>query len=327
MKLISDMGGFSQAGVPVIVNPRTGFPFGLFWRRDELFPGGGETIILLSQPPYSCTLQIFDNGSLISSANYTVAADGLSVTLASGLTNGHTVTVLYASIFRPTASTLVPTPTDPLFAYVQALLHFEGANLSTTFTDVTGRTWTPGNGANITTTAAKFGLASGDFTPTHAYIYTADDAALRPGTGDFCIEWQMFYNDHSAYQTIIAKGYTSSGDLLVQTDGVTGRLILYLSGTAVATETGGALSDAQWYGCRVRRSGTAVSIERDGVVVATGTSSANVNSTATLSIGSRDSGGLGGNYGINGVIDDFRYTVGNARGANVVQTAPWPDHA
>ena len=46
-------------------------------------------------------------------------------------------------------------------SYTVALLHMNGDNNSTTFTDESGKTWTSHNGAKISTAEYVFGGASG----------------------------------------------------------------------------------------------------------------------------------------------------------------------
>lgn len=50
--------------------------------------------------------------------------------------------------------------TDPYFANVVALLHFDGTDGSTSMVDVTGRTWTAFGSAQLDTSVFKFGGAS-----------------------------------------------------------------------------------------------------------------------------------------------------------------------
>ena len=64
-------------------------------------------------------------------------------------------------------------------AYTKSLLHFNGANNSTTFTDESGKTWTPASAAKLSTTAPKLGSASGLFTAA------SSDYISTPASADF----------------------------------------------------------------------------------------------------------------------------------------------
>lgn len=68
---------------------------------------------------------------------------------------------------------------------IGALLHFDGPNASTTFTDESGKVWTPSGACQISTTDPKVGPACGLF--TGGRISTPGSDTLAFGTGDFTI--------------------------------------------------------------------------------------------------------------------------------------------
>lgn len=77
-------------------------------------------------------------------------------------------------------------PSDPDFANVVALLHMDGTNGSTTFTDQTGKSWAA-TGATIQASGQKFGTGCGNFDAIGRYIdSTSSDFTF--GTGDFTLE-------------------------------------------------------------------------------------------------------------------------------------------
>ncbi len=73
-----------------------------------------------------------------------------------------------------------------------ALLHLDGADGSTTFTDEKGHTWTAHGNAQIDTALSKFGGASALFDGTGDWIDTPDAADWYLGSNDFTIE-MWFY--------------------------------------------------------------------------------------------------------------------------------------
>ena len=82
---------------------------------------------------------------------------------------------------------------DPYFANVVALLHFDGADGSTTFTDVKGHTFTAAGNAQIDTAQSLFGGASLLLDGSGDYIWAADSADWDFGTADFAVElWGRF---------------------------------------------------------------------------------------------------------------------------------------
>jgi len=83
-------------------------------------------------------------------------------------------------------------PTDPYFSSVVALLHFDGADASTTFTDVKGHTFTAVGNAQIDTAQSKFGGASGLFDGTGDYVTSVSSADFGMGAGDYTIEGWVY---------------------------------------------------------------------------------------------------------------------------------------
>lgn len=75
--------------------------------------------------------------------------------------------------------------------YTKVLLHFDGADASTTFTDESGKTWTAQDNAQIDTAQSKFGGASGLFDGTGDYISTGDSADWRLDGGSNSNTWTI----------------------------------------------------------------------------------------------------------------------------------------
>jgi len=216
--------------------------------------------------------------------------------------------------------------TDPFFSSVSTLLHLDGTNGSTTFTDVKGKTYTAAFSVPaLTTSAPKFGTASLNASSSGGAIGTPAHADFNMGTGDFTVElWWSPTDTYTGgiFPTLFNYGYTTAGGLLVQTSTATsGAFIFYMNGVSVCTEGSGVTSGSGYHFYMFKRSGTTVTITRDGVQTASGTSSANITNTAAFQIGGATSGG---GHRARGFIDDFRVTKGVAR-ANVVPTAAFPN--
>lgn len=82
-------------------------------------------------------------------------------------------------------------PVDPNFANVSLLLHFDGADGSTTFTDNSPSPKSPSsvNGnVQIDTAQSKFGGASGLFDGAGDWVQYASDSSFDFGSGNFTIE-------------------------------------------------------------------------------------------------------------------------------------------
>jgi hypothetical protein len=64
-----------------------------------------------------------------------------------------------------------------------------GTNNSTTFTDESGKIWTPNGNAKLTTSSPKFGTASGTFAADADYISTPAHTDFNLGTNNFTIDF------------------------------------------------------------------------------------------------------------------------------------------
>lgn len=88
---------------------------------------------------------------------------------------------------------------DPFWDNVTLLLHMNGSNGSTTFTDSSkyGLTVTSNGNAQISTTQSKFGGASGKFDGTGDYLTQASDTSKALGVSDFTIETWIYLNSYT----------------------------------------------------------------------------------------------------------------------------------
>lgn len=73
-------------------------------------------------------------------------------------------------------------------SYTKVLLHFDGSDASTTFTDVSGKTWTAHGSAQLDTADSKFSGSSGLSSGSGDYIETPDHTDFVFGSGDFTID-------------------------------------------------------------------------------------------------------------------------------------------
>src|SRR3990167_9908671 len=87
-----------------------------------------------------------------------------------------------------------------------ALLHFDGADAATTFTDENGRTWTGAADAQLDTAQKKFGTASLLLDGTGDYIDTPDHADFAFGSGNFTIEMFIKKNVDDASLYLCGQG-------------------------------------------------------------------------------------------------------------------------
>ena len=202
------------------------------------------------------------------------------------------------------------------------LLPGNGADGGNTFTDFspTPKTVTGYGGITTETEQFLFGGSSILF-DTSKYLGVPYSSDFALGTGDFTLEARLRHTTLSGYQTLYDQGYVASGALLVQSDNGSGKWVVYIGGAAVAVESGGTVAANQWYDITITRAGTAVTIRRDGVTVATGTTSASITSTADILLGI----GSGTNF-LRAYSNDIRLTKGVARRTAdfTPSTSPFP---
>ncbi len=73
-------------------------------------------------------------------------------------------------------------------SFITSLLHFDGADQSTTFTDESGKIWTRSGSPVIDTSDFKFGIAAGFFvSASDQYIQTPAHTNFDVGSGDFTV--------------------------------------------------------------------------------------------------------------------------------------------
>jgi hypothetical protein len=218
-----------------------------------------------------------------------------------------------------------PSSGDPNFSSVSLLLHMNGSNGSTVFTDNSSNAVavTANGNAQISTAESKFGGASCFLNGTSDSL-TFTDPAL--GTGDFTIEMWVKTNSSVQYAQLIGNETASAGySLLINNNSTTGGQIALYIGSLIASTSTGDWSDNSWHHVAVTRSGTSVTIWVDGTSNGTGTSSASMNGSSLCYVGRNNQFSP---RNITGYIDDLRITKGVARyTANfTAPIAPFPDY-
>lgn len=198
-----------------------------------------------------------------------------------------------------------PGGKDPYFSSVVALLHMDGADGSTTFTDVKGHPFTANGNAQIDTAQRKFGGASGLFDGTGDSLTTPSSADWAYGTGDFTWELQLRLATTAGNQHIIEHG-GNNGTLSYDVG------LRYYNPTAGVGSplytTRPALIAGVWHHVAVSRFGGTTRLFVDGVLKASGTDSHNY-PTQALRFGDYS----GGDFAFNGHMDEVRITKGVAR--------------
>lgn len=218
---------------------------------------------------------------------------------------------LYTADFTPPTEPFPdPELVDPYFSNVASLLHFDGADGSTTFTDEIGNAWSIAAGtpqidtANFAFGGAALLLAAGDNVTTPS---GAGDFSF--GTGDYTIEgWFKPTKDSTAgygSEFFLDLGINLSNGLAFSLSSA-GRLeVRSTTGNKVGIAT--TISSARLYYLSISKVGNTLYVGVDGVVSSYSFTAPNHTYDSTVKLG-----GSSG-FGYAGVIDDLRITKGIAR--------------
>jgi hypothetical protein len=279
------------------------------------------------------TLRIFVNGvSVHSSAN--TQSYPLTTTMGIGgdtvfgsSSNGYIDEVRVSNIARYTANftpSTTPFVNDPTTLF---LMHADGANASTTFTDDTLSYRTQkgiqafGN-AQVDTAQSKFGGAAALFDGSGDRLIANSIPDLP---SDLTIEFWYRHNTfggqaHFVDARLAADGSVNKPTLFRTTSNT---LDLFYSGNVVIS---GAWtpSSGVWYHISLVRSSGIVRIYVDGTQLGSNWSNSQTWTSSNYSIGDY----IGGGFGINGHIDDFRISITARYTANfTAPTAPFQNDA
>jgi hypothetical protein len=205
-------------------------------------------------------------------------------------------------------------------SYTKALLHMDGADASTTFTDESGKTWTRYGDAQIDTAQYKFGGASGLFDGTGDYIDTPDSDDFNFGSGEFTIDlWIRRNGAAEGVRGIFGQcaaalsAATDSFDCYVQNDN---KVYAYVSNgvsyyDVLSTTT--ITNDGNWHHVALVRATNTLKISIDGTFQVdtqdiTGVTINNATNKVTI-------GRIGeyNDFYFNGWIDEVRFSKGIAR--------------
>ena len=204
--------------------------------------------------------------------------------------------------------------------YDVSLLHMDGADASTTFTDESVKVWTRAGNAQIDTAQSVFGGASGKLDGTGDYIKTPTHADFGFGVGDFTTDFRVRLaalpgggSQMAVYSAQDAAGAGSTDYYKVALKdtqvwqfevSVGGILVLVMNkATTVLVNT--------WYHIAVVRHGNDFGIYQNGTLLVSEDTAAitmpNVATTFAIGFNNR------AHYYVNGWIDEFRISKGIAR--------------
>ncbi|EKS37759.1 hypothetical protein HMPREF9696_01709 [Afipia clevelandensis ATCC 49720] len=206
-------------------------------------------------------------------------------------------------------------------AFTKILLHMDGSNGGTTFTDVnaggSSNTWTPSS-ATTSTSAAKFGPSA--MLGATGYISTPTHSDFDILTSDACVDFWLNNNGIGspgyglcgqvnsaaaiATMSFIMSRQTTTGVILATVTSVGAAAQIFFTGTTSLAST------SNWNHIALTKSGTSFRLFVNGVQEDSTKTLASVASSAQpFTIGrSGDSGS-----GFSALIDEFRLSVGTPR--------------
>jgi hypothetical protein len=254
-------------------------------------------------------------GGSVATNEYYVPATGFSYAASS--TVGKTVLT----------PTVIANPGEAYYLYDALLLHCNGTNGSTTFTDSssTALTLTASGNAQISTSIKKYGTGSGSFDGTGDYL-SVTSTDFVTGTRDWTVEGWV-YRNASAYGAIFSTITLGTGNGILLGVSNLGKALSSVTngGSGPGWITGTTtLAVSTWYHLALVRNGTVVTLYVNGVAEG-GTATATTTDRSIANIGKLYTDSAS-NY-LNGYVDDVRFTNGLARytGTFTPPTAELPE--
>lgn len=197
---------------------------------------------------------------------------------------------------------------DPYWADVVSLLHFDGADGSTTFTDEKGVTWSASGGAQLDTGDSRFGASSLLLASANDEIYSGDISAFGFGNGDFTLELLVKTSASGAESVLfdLREGTaTTAGSFFIST----GRKLALWTGSLIG-DTGSTVPSNTWTHIAFARGSGTLRAFIDGVQQWSVSNSSDFTTSRSCRIGGSAFGSLDN---LSGHIDEVRITKGVAR--------------
>jgi len=280
------------------------------------------TLTLTCNDANGCSQMKFSN-DVDNEANYSTP-ETYSTTKAWTLTSGEGTKTVYAK-FKDTGGNWSTAYSDTINLIVdsntKSLLHMNGTDASTTFTDSAGggtHTWTAHGNAQIDTAQSKFGGASGLFGGVSGdYISAPDSNDWAFSNGNFTIDFWVRFSALPASGTQVSffKQMDSGDHTRVLFDFINVSGTIYVRFTAKVTDSWKAdyeyvwaPSTNTWYHVAWVRSGSTIYLFING---------SHVTLTVYTAIGTNSLADVGAELDVgsilNGWLDEYRISKGIAR--------------
>jgi hypothetical protein len=220
---------------------------------------------------------------------------------------------------------------DPYYSAVSLLLHTNGANGSTTFTDSgpNALSVTANGNANTSTAQKKFGSASASFDGTsNTYIYSSSNSVFEFGTGDFTVECWVYINSFNgtfnSFMQSDAVGISYNDKWWFSHYEAASQLRFGRHYTSDGAYCSWSPTTGVWYHVAACRVSGFIYLFIDGV------SQSVTSNIGSVSWGQNGLaiGAVSTPYYLNGYVDDIRITkgVGRYKTSFALPTRPYPDY-
>jgi hypothetical protein len=205
-------------------------------------------------------------------------------------------------------------------SYSKVLLHFDGDNNSTTFTDESGKTWTASGNAKISTAQSVFGGASGLFTNGSSdYISTPDHNDFTVGSANATWDFRAWPSElptSGNWKTIYNQWQDINNRISISIVNVSGTLYLEFfvtvaGSTIIYASQAISINVNEWHHFAIVKNGTSYLHFLDGTQQGTSVTqtTAMPNIAGSLYLARFD----GSSLGYKGYLDEFRFSNGIAR--------------
>jgi len=219
---------------------------------------------------------------------------------------------------------------DSFYNSTVLLLHMNGTNGGTTFTDnsFVGRVTAAGGNAQTSTAQSIFNGSSGLFDGSGDFISCGVSADFDFGSGDFTIEGAIRANTLSGIDALVSNRQTAGADpgfILYVNGGVLNFVAWNPAGTVVVNFAGPTFTTGSWQWFAVRRLTNTFTLWKDGANTGSASYSGAIAASAPLALTTfvgKDPSTAGREY--DGHMAELRITKGVGR-TIVVPTSPWPN--
>ena len=290
-----------------------------FWKLNETAGGrsdefGGNNLTDVNSTLFAPGIR--GNAADIIAANSQALYEATTGSIETGATDFSISAWFYLNSTSPTVERTIVSKRDPAVdSLTVLLLHCDGSDASTTFTDSSpsGKTVTAEGDAQIDTAQSKFGGASGLFDGTLDYLSLADSADWD-FPGDFTVDGWFRFSAIATNMNLFDIGSFASGKGVAMRidNAATTSIAVTVNGLTVINNVslGVVLANDTWYHFALVRSGQTLKVYLDGTEKASATNSDDTTGGTAAYVGNST---LPTTTTMAGWIDEFRVSKGVAR--------------